>query len=128
MPKTFKDFGDEGRAVAPLISVDDAQAQMASHPETVVIDVRQEADSHGNAVPGAINIPLGQLAIRADTELPEAVRDARIQDRSTPIITTCGPGGQAAIAAKILHDMGFSDVKIMDGGTNAWKAAGKPVH
>lgn len=128
MAKTFKDLVAEGRAVATMISIDDAEAQMASHPETIVIDVRQEVDSHGNAVAGSINIPLGLLPLRADTELPEHYRDARLQDRSTPIITTCGAGGQASLAAKVLHDMGFTNVKIMEGGTTAWKNAGKPIH
>jgi len=111
----------------PPISIDDAKAQLASHPETIVVDVRQEDDAHGDGIPGSVNIPLGLLAIRADTNLPEHYRDARLQDRSVPIITTCGPGGQAALAAKTLHDMGFTNVRVLDGGTVAWKAAGNAV-
>jgi len=127
MVKTFADMVAEGREVAPPISIDDAKAQLASHPETIVVDVRQEGDAHGDGIPGSVNIPLGLLAIRADTNLPEHYRDARLQDRSVPIITTCGPGGQAALAAKTLHDMGFTNVRVLDGGTVAWKAAGNPV-
>jgi rhodanese-related sulfurtransferase len=78
-------------------------------------------------VPGSLNIPLGVLPLRADTELPESLREAKLQDRSTPVITTCGGGGQAALAAKTLKEMGFTNVAIMDGGTRGWKEAGLPV-
>ena len=63
----------------------------------------------------------------ADAELPESFREQKLQDRSTPIITTCGGGGQAALAAKTLKEMGFTNVAIMDGGTRGWKEAGLPV-
>ena len=79
MVKTFADMVAEGREVAPPISIDDAKAQLASHPETIVVDVRQEDDAHGDGIPGSVNIPLGLLAIRADTNLPEHYRDARLQ-------------------------------------------------
>ena len=78
-------------------------------------------------IPGAVNVPLGVLPIRADQELPERMRDERLQDRSRPVITTCGGGGQAALGAKLLKDMGFEKVSMIDGGTTGWKNAGLPV-
>jgi rhodanese-related sulfurtransferase len=36
-----------------------------------------------------------------------------------------GPLG--AIAGKLLNDMGFENVSILDGGLDAWKAAGYPT-
>ena len=78
-------------------------------------------------IPGAVNVSLGTLPIRADQELPEAMRNADLQDRDRPIITTCGGGGQASLAAKVLKDMGFTNVSILEGGTNGWKDAGLPT-
>ena len=70
---------------------------------------------------------IGVLPLRADQELPEQLRDARLQDRSAQVITTCGGGGQAALGAKLLKDMGFEKVAMIDGGTTGWKNAGLPV-
>ena len=88
----------------------------------------------GAGVRGAAGVPaprpplrLGTLPIRADQEMPEAMRNADLQDRNRPIITTCGGGGQASLAAKVLKDMGFTNVSILEGGTNGWKSAGLPV-
>ena len=127
MAKSFRDMVEEGRAAANVISPQQAQQQVQQDSKTLIIDVREPDDRAANgAVQGSVNIPLGVLPIKADQQLPEAMRDARLQDRSTPIITTCGRGGQAALAAKTLKDMGFENVSIMDGGTAAWKDAGLP--
>jgi rhodanese-related sulfurtransferase len=67
------------------------------------------------------------LPLRADQELPEHLRDQRLQDRGQQVITTCGGGGQAALGAKLLKDMGFDTVAMIDGGTTGWKNAGLPV-
>ena len=76
---------------------------------------------------GAMNVPLGMLPLRADQELPEHLREQKLQDRDQQVITTCGGGGQAALAAKLLKDMGFNNVAMIDGGTTGWKNAGLPL-
>ncbi len=128
MAKTFKQMVAEGREAAEVVSPQDAQKRVQENPSTLVIDVREpdEIASTG-AVPGSMNIPLGVLPLRADTELPESFREQKLQDRSTPIITTCGAGGQASLAAKTLKDMGFTNVSMIDGGTRGWKEAGLPT-
>lgn len=128
MAKTFMDMVAEGRQQAEVISPQQAQERINRDRHVLVVDVREPDDRVANgAIPGSVNIPLGLLPLRADTELPEQFRDQRLQDRSTPVITTCGGGGQAALAAKVLKDMGFTNVAIIDGGTNGWKAAGLPT-
>ena len=128
MAKTFGQMVSEAREQVEVLSPQDAQAKMQGDPNVVVVDVREAEDiASTGSVPGAVNIPLGVLPLKADTELPESTRDARLQDRSTPVITTCGGGGQAALAAKLLKDMGFTNVSMIDGGTRGWKAAGLPT-
>ena len=128
MAKTFGQMVSEAREQVDVLSPQDAQKKMQGDPNVVVVDVRQAEDiASTGSVPGAVNIPLGVLPLKADTELPESTRDARLQDRSTPVITTCGGGGQAALAAKLLKDMGFTNVSMIDGGTRGWKAAGLPT-
>jgi rhodanese-related sulfurtransferase len=126
MAKTFRQMVAEGREGTPMVSPQDAQQRMQSDSKTLVVDVR-DAEGLSEIIPGAINVSLGTLPIRADQEMPEAMRNADLQDRNRPIITTCGGGGQASLAAKVLKDMGFTNVSILEGGTNGWKAAGLPV-
>lgn len=128
MPKTFRQMVSEAREQVDVITPQQAQERMQQHLNVVVVDVREPEDVKATgAIPGSLNIPLGVLPLRADTELPENMRNAKLQDRSTPVITTCAAGGQAALAAKTLKDMGFTNVSMIDGGTRGWKEAGLPT-
>ena len=128
MAKTFKQMVEEGRAGMPMVSPQEAQRRMQEESNTLMVDVRDAQDLAGTGIiPGAVNVSLGTLPLRADQELPENFRNPELQDRDRPIITTCGGGGQASLAAKVLKDMGFKNVSIMEGGTNGWKQAGLPT-
>jgi rhodanese-related sulfurtransferase len=128
MAKTFRQMVAEGREGAPMVSPQDAERRMRAEPSTLVVDVRDAQDLGGTGIiPGALNVSLGTLPLRADQELPEELRNPELQDRGRPIITTCGAGGQASLAAKVLKDMGFKNVSILEGGTTGWKQAGLPT-
>ncbi|MFN8526024.1 MAG: rhodanese-like domain-containing protein [Chloroflexota bacterium] len=128
MAKSFKDMVAEGREGTPMLAPAEVQRRMNEVSGTLVVDVRDAQDLAGTGIiPGAINVSLGTLPLRADLELPENFRNPDLQDRGRPIITTCGGGGQASLAAKLLKDMGFTDVSIVEGGTNGWKQAGLPT-
>lgn len=125
MAKTFRQMVAEGREGTPMLSPQEVQRRMKEESGTLVVDVRDADGLTGTGIiPGAINVSLGTLPLRADQELPEAMRNPELQDRDRPIVTTCGGGGQASLAAKLLKDMGFTNVSILEGGTNGWKQAG----
>ena len=128
MAKTFMQMVAEAREGIPLISPEEARQALQADPATLVIEVRDARDIAATGlIPGSAKISAGMLALRADREMPEALRDPRIQDRDRPIITTCGVGLLSSLAARTLKEMGFTNVKILDGGTQAWKEAGLPV-
>lgn len=128
MAKSFMQMVSEAKSAVPAVSPADAQDRMRQDAKTLMIDVR-EPDGRGDTgvIPGAINVPLGVLPIKADQDLPESVRDERLQDRSQPVMVTCAAGGQAALGAKMLQDMGFTNVSYVEGGTRGWKDAGLPT-
>jgi len=127
-PRTFKDMVSQAMAEVPTIKPADAYKLMQEDPQVLVIDVRDAADIAATwTVPGAINVSLGALTYRADTQVPEQLRDPRLQDRSRPIITTCTSGSMGALGGKLLKDMGFTNVQILEGGVRAWKDAGLPI-
>jgi len=101
---------------------------MEQNLHTLVIDVRDDSDvAVTGTIPGALNISLGALIYQADNEVPEAWRAPELADRARPIITTCLLGPLGALGGKLLHDMGFSNVYILEGGVQAWIKAGLPV-
>jgi hydroxyacylglutathione hydrolase len=83
--------------------------KLADSPDGIVVDVRNYNEWQAGHIPGAIHIPLGELAERAN-ELP----------RDQPIAVHCQGGGRAAIAASVLQSQGFDDVLHVQGGYTEW--------
>ncbi len=83
----------------------DADADLSGRQ---VVDVRTAAEVKQTPLagaPGAINIPLDELRQRLG-EL----------DPSAPTVVSCGVGLRGHVAARILKQLGFADVKNLSGG------------
>ena len=74
-----------------------------------VLDVREPKEFEAGTIPGAVNIPLGQLRARLD-ELP----------RDNEIWVTCGVGQRAYYACRIMEQHGFS-ARNLSGGYSTYK-------
>ena len=123
--KTFRERVHAARERVQFLTVEEAK-EIIERQGATVIDVGEEWQlTERGTIPGARNIPRGELDIRADTELPR--RDPALQDRTQKIILTCGGGGKATLCAEVLEDMGFEDVWVIKGGCSAWSAAGYPL-
>lgn len=83
--------------------------------ETLVVDVREPAEYVEGHVPGAICMPLAQVAIRRN-ELPTG--------RTVYVI--CASGNRSKVGAELLAAGGFDAVSV-NGGTQAWRIMGRPV-
>ena len=80
-------------------------------PEAVLLDVREEAEVMAYAVPGAVNIPLGQLRDRLSELDPEK-----------RILVFCAIGVRAYTGARILAQNGFKNAEVYPGGVTFYKA------
>jgi rhodanese-related sulfurtransferase len=76
----------------------------------LVVDVRTAAETAAGAVPGSLNIPLGELRARL-TELP----------RDREIWVHCGVGQRSYYAFRILRQNGFN-VRNLSGGMRTFQA------
>jgi 3-mercaptopyruvate sulfurtransferase SseA len=47
--------------------------------------------------------------------------------RDRPLVVTCADGRQSALAAATLRGLGYTGARVLEGGTQAWRAAGLPV-
>jgi hydroxyacylglutathione hydrolase len=82
----------------------------------VVLDVRGASEYAEARIDGAVNMPLGYIPRHLD-EL----------DKTKPIVTQCQGGVRSQIAATLLRQRGFENVTNLEGGIDAWIAAGLPV-
>ncbi len=122
MALTLKDMMDA--ANASVERIDGARAQALVAEGALLLDIRDgiELAKTGQAV-GAHHVPRGMLEFRADPASPHADPELRF-DR--PIVLHCASGGRAALAGKLLKDMGYSEVYNL-GGFKDWAQSGGPV-
>ena len=89
-------------------------AELLSLPEQQerqIVDVREPGEFNLGAIPGAVNIPLGELRRR----LEELNRDKEV-------IAYCSVGLRSYLAARILVQHGFKEVRSLDGGYRVYRA------
>jgi rhodanese-related sulfurtransferase len=126
--RTFADMAAEAMAAVPALGPVEVQRRLVADPGTLLIDVRDAADiAASGTIPGALAISYGALTYQADHQVPEIWRAPQLADLDRPIITTCIVGPLGALGGKLLHDMGFTNVHVLDGGVQAWIEAGLPV-
>jgi rhodanese-related sulfurtransferase len=122
MPVTAKQLLEAANAAVPKISGKEAQEMVANG--ALLVDIRDSSElaSTGKAA-GSIHIPRGSLEFKADLTAPSA--DPNFAADKT-IILHCASGGRAALAGKLLKDMGYEKVYNL-GGFKDWVEAGGKV-
>tara|TARA_Y100000817_G_scaffold42131_2_gene28948 strand:+ start:2019 stop:2429 length:411 start_codon:yes stop_codon:yes gene_type:complete len=125
LKKTFNGLVMESRDALDIIDSTKLNDMIEKNEDMVIIDVndKEEVDQRG-MIEGAINVSLGTLYYKADNEVPENFKDSRIQDREKKVVVTCGLGLCAAIGGKLLKDMGFKNVSLLEGGVTKWQEDG----
>jgi uncharacterized membrane protein YdjX (TVP38/TMEM64 family)/rhodanese-related sulfurtransferase len=85
-----------------------------------VVDVRDAKDFTGETghVPGALNLPLGELPARIE-ELAPWRKDA--------VVLICRTQVRSGQAARLLAKHGFSGLRVVRGGILAWRELGYPT-
>ncbi|MBS0640195.1 MAG: rhodanese-like domain-containing protein [Proteobacteria bacterium] len=112
MPISAKEMLDAARAVVPTITAQDA-ADLVKSKGAVVVDIRDGTEvAASGKVQGALAISRGLLEFKADPDMP--THEKALQ-RDKPVILYCASGGRAALAGKLLRDMGYSDVRNAGG-------------
>ena len=84
----------------------------------MLVDVRGEDEWRVARIPGAVHVPMSELAAR----LPELV-----PDRERPLITYCAVGARSLHVLPLVASLGYEDAASMAGGIVAWQALGLPV-
>ena len=125
MKTTFNKLVGESRESLDIIDSHSLKTMIDNKEDMAIIDVndKEETDKRG-MIKGAFNVSLGTLYYKADEEVPENFKDNRIQDRDKKVVVTCGLGLCAAIGGKLLKDMGFKDVVLLEGGVEKWREDG----
>lgn len=80
-----------------------------------VLDVREDDEWAAGHVEGSTHVPL--------SEIQQRVADVPAAD---PLVVVCRVGGRSAQVTAWLRQQGWEAVNL-DGGLQAWEAAGRPL-
>ena len=123
MALSVKQMLEAANAVVPKITPRQAQELMAKG-NTLVVDVRDGTEvAQSGKVRGAVHVSRGMLEFRADPESPAHDKNFA---RDKNVVLYCGSGGRAALAGKLLRDMGYEHV-YNAGGFKDWVDSGSAV-
>lgn len=106
-PKTAAQMVAEARQRIDNLSVDEVAAEL-----------------EGGSIAGMLHTPRGMLEFYAD---PASSYHRAELNPNARVVLYCASGGLSALAVGMLQQLGYTDVAHLDGGFNAWKAAGKPT-
>ncbi len=116
--KSAHDLVVEAKANTQEISVE--QAVQAIQSCDALIDVRETDEYMAGHLPGAMHMSRGMLEFKMASH-------PKLQSRDLNIILYCKTSGRAALSAVSLRQMGYTHVKSIAGGIDAWQAAGHAV-
>jgi rhodanese-related sulfurtransferase len=99
-------------------TVADVKQRRDAGEQFLLVDVREESEWAAGHAAGAVHMSKG--VIERDVE-------AKVPDKSAPMVLYCGGGFRSALVADNLQKMGYTNVISMDGGWRAWTGAGMAV-
>ena len=88
-----------------------------------LIDVRTSAEYRAGHIAGAKLLPLDEFSsktLAADEQYAGAGHEQ-------PLYLTCQAGQRSQQAAERLMDAGYQNLRLIEGGTEAWQKAGLPI-
>ncbi len=120
----YKELVADAESRIKTISAVNALAE-ASSPDVVFVDLRdvRELKREGK-IPDAFHCPRGLLEFWID---PESQYHNPLFAEHKKFVFYCNLGWRSALAADIAQKMGLENVCHIDGGFEAWKAAGGAV-
>ena len=123
MALSVKQMLEAANAAVPKITAKEAR-ELIDKGNTLVVDVRDapEIEKTGKAK-DAVHVSRGMLEFRADPDSPYHDKNF---SRDKNVILYCASGGRAALAGKVLKDMGYDHVFNV-GGFKDWTEGGGAV-
>jgi rhodanese-related sulfurtransferase len=123
MVTSVKQMLEAANAVVPKVTPAQAK-ELIAKGNTLIVDVRDAPEVQASGkVAGAVHVSRGMLEFRADPDLPS--HDKNFSKDKT-VILYCGSGGRAALAGKMLKDLGYDRVVNL-GGFKDWADSGGAV-
>lgn len=100
----------------PSLSAVELRTQLLDGAEIAVVDIREGGSYETGHISVSVSIPDSELELEISQRVPR---------RATRLVIVEATGGaRASSAVSRLRDLGYTDVRLLDGGLEAWADAG----
>ena len=120
--KTYSQLAAEAAGRIREIMPWDVPDFLETHPDALLLDVRERDEFARAHIAGALNVPRGILESAAEWDYAET-EPALVTARNTPVLIICRSGNRSALAAETLAQIGFTDVSSVKLGIKGWNDA-----
>ena len=98
---------------AKQTSAEELQQALSKNPKILVVDVRSPQEFSTGHIPGAVNIPIDNLAAKLE--------EMKVS-KDTTIVTSCEHGGRSSRAALELQKLGYKTASFCT--IDSWRKCG----
>ena len=108
-PADYADATCAPEIISNSLSASELRSLLAAHAPPLLLDVRGPLEYTRRHLPGAVLLPLPELAARA-AEVP----------RQGPVVLYCQSGVRSRQALELLRGLGHDNVRTLSGGLEEW--------
>jgi molybdopterin/thiamine biosynthesis adenylyltransferase/rhodanese-related sulfurtransferase len=115
----FRELLREVRAEIDHVTPEEVHGHLHDGPRgdgrPVLLDVREEDEVAEGTIPGARHLSRAHFESRVEDVVP---------DKDTEVVVYCASGVRSAFAAKTLRELGYANVRNLEGGFGRWRDLG----
>ncbi|MDA1127094.1 MAG: rhodanese-like domain-containing protein [Chloroflexi bacterium] len=104
--------------MAKTISTQDLKNLLDGKSPFALIDVRESGEYNATHIPGAALIPRRRI---------EFIIEESVPFKGTQVVVCDDDGRRAALAGETLKNLGYTNVSVLQGGTNRWASNDLPT-
>ncbi|MBN2887281.1 MAG: rhodanese-like domain-containing protein, partial [Chromatiaceae bacterium] len=117
-----RDCLSEVREIMPW----DLEERLSANPDILLLDVREPAEFAAMHIPGSINVPRGVLESACEWDYEDTVPEL-VEARERELVAICRSGHRSVLAARVMLDMGYTNVVSLATGVRGWKDYEQPL-
>ena len=125
--KTFKDLVNECLQSVDELFPWDLQEELDQGKRPVILDIREPYEFEVAHIKNSINVPRGILETACEYDYEETIPELAAA-RDQEIVVVCRSGNRSVMAAYVMQQLGYQNVRSLKTGLRGWNDAEQELY